>query len=299
MRKVLFQASAALGVRAWHNERPEPFQGTSAHPAIEIAWSDGGPPPRYVVSSRALAPSEVCAIVVPARMEHLTTLPAGARARVVALDDATIAEVADAMGVRPEVQLSVTSAHSRVVRICKLLFEEALGRADGHDLAVAGLTEALAVELLRADSTPAPAPARDARATDLRIRRALVFIGECHADPLSLDAIARVAGMSRYHFGRLFEAQVGKSPYRHVIDVRVERAAALLRTGRVSVTEAAITVGFNDGSRFARAFRARLGITPSAALAAGRSGLNRRRGRLSDRPPIPAAHASSAARPGA
>ena len=43
--------------------------------------------------------------------------------------------------------------------------------------------------------------------------------------------------MSRFHFSRVFEAQVGMSPYRYVSDVRLTRAAALLRTGRVNVTK--------------------------------------------------------------
>ena len=48
----------------------------------------------------------------------------------------------------------------------------------------------------------------------------------------------------------------GKAPYAYLIDLRVQRAAELLRAGRSSVTEAAFAVGFSDLGRFARAFRA-------------------------------------------
>jgi transcriptional regulator GlxA family with amidase domain len=192
----------------------------------------------------------------------------GARAKVIVLSDSIVAEVADAMGVGTGLAPILTSPQGRVVRLCRHIFEEAVEQALGQDLALDALTEALAVELLRAerpaDTSPSP------RVTDLRIRRALAFIDASYAEPLSLDVIAKAAGMSRYHFGRVFEAQVGKSPYRHLVDVRIERAARLFRTGRVSVTEAALTVGFNDLGRFGRAFRARHGVTPSEALTASR-----------------------------
>jgi AraC-like DNA-binding protein len=187
---------------------------------------------------------------------------------VLGLSHAVIVEVADAMGLRAELQ-ACTTANPRLLRLCEHIFDEAVEAGPGHDLALDSLTEALAVELLRADDPSTSVPER--RPTDLRIRRALDYIDTSYAEPLSLDGIAKIAGMSRFHFARMFEAHVGKSPYRYLVDVRVARAAALLATGRVSVTEAALSVGFNDLGRFGRAFRARFGIAPSEALAAGRS----------------------------
>jgi len=255
-------------VRAWHNTRGEPFGGPAAHAGIEIAWAEGAVAPEYVVSARRMTLEPSSAIVVPARAEHQTTIAPGGRAKVLVLNQAVVDEVADAIGVRPELQACVTTS-PRFLRTCNLIFEEAVEKAAGHELVLDALTEALAVELLRTDASktlepPAPRPA------DLRIRRALAFIDASYADPLTLDAIAKVAGMSRFHFGRVFEAQVGKSPYRYLVDVRIERAAALLRSGRVSVTFAALSVGYNDLGRFGRAFRARFAVTPSEALAASR-----------------------------
>jgi AraC-like DNA-binding protein len=187
---------------------------------------------------------------------------------VLGLSHAVVEEVADAMGVSPELEAGVMT-NPRLLRLCEHIFDEAaLPAAAGRDLALDSLTGALSVELLRSDVPRATAPA--ARPTDLRIRRALAFIDASYSEPLSLDAIAKVAGMSRFHFGRMFEAQVGKSPYRYLVDVRIARAAALLRTGRVSVTEAALSVGFNDLGRFGRSFKARFGVAPSEALAASR-----------------------------
>jgi AraC-like DNA-binding protein len=266
---VLRQATPSVGVRAWHNHRSEPFGGVSAHKTIEIAWLDGGGrPPEYTVLSRPLVVTPASVVVVPAEAEHLTMIAPGARAKVLALHPSVVEEMADAMGVGPELEPSVANQDGRLLRLCNHIFEEAVVQAMGHDLVLEALTEALAVELLRADGARPPKPTP--RVADIRIRRAIAFVDASYAEPLSLDAIAKVAGMSRYHFGRVFEAQVGKSPYRYLVDVRIARASALLRTGRVSVTEAALSVGFNDLGRFGRAFRARHGVTPSEALAANR-----------------------------
>jgi AraC-like DNA-binding protein len=76
--------------------------------------------------------------------------------------------------------------------------------------------------------------------------------------------LAAAAGMSRFHFSRVFRDETGSSPYAYLVDRRLERAAARLRAGGCSVTTAALDAGFRDLGRFARAFRARFGVTASA-----------------------------------
>jgi AraC-like DNA-binding protein len=79
---------------------------------------------------------------------------------------------------------------------------------------------------------------------------------------LSIDDLARTARMSRFHFSRVFRDEVGKSPYQLLVETRIERAQALLKSGQ-AVTEAALSVGFMDLSRFSKAFRRQVGCSPS------------------------------------
>ncbi|MCA9620465.1 MAG: helix-turn-helix transcriptional regulator, partial [Myxococcales bacterium] len=102
---------------------------------------------------------------------------------------------------------------------------------------------------------------------DPRIRRAADAVEARFADALTVDDLARIAGMSRFHFCRQFRGQMGVSPYQHLVATRVRRAAELLRRGRYSVTETAFEVGFSDPGRFARAFRRHMGCAPSAYAA--------------------------------
>jgi AraC family transcriptional regulator len=264
----LHEVSPLLNVRAWHNEAPRAFGGISAHPTIEIAWIEEGET-EYSVGTQTARQRPGQVVIIPAGVEHVTRVFPGVRIKVVGLSPTVVEEVADAMNARADLQACLGEAPPRLVALGELLYAEATERAAGHEIVLDALTEAIAVQLVRASQvTPVPAGTRP---KDLRIRRATAFIESSYAEPLSLGAMAKAAGMSRFHFSRLFEADVGVSPYRYLLDVRVSHAAALLRSGRVNVTEAALTVGFNDLGRFARAFRARYGLSPREALGARRS----------------------------
>ncbi len=84
------------------------------------------------------------------------------------------------------------------------------------------------------------------------------------ADDLSVAAMARRAGYSEAHFSRLFSAVVGESPACWLTGRRVMRAAECLRSGQARVLDIALECGFADVTTFARAFRRRTGLSPSA-----------------------------------
>ncbi|SFD62148.1 AraC-type DNA-binding protein [Bosea sp. CRIB-10] len=97
-----------------------------------------------------------------------------------------------------------------------------------------------------------------------RITRALRHI-EAHCDEaLSLDALARQAAMSPYHFLRTFRTLVGMTPHQYVLRTRLHRAALLLRRTGQPVANIAFDCGFGDLSTFNRRFRRVMGASPSA-----------------------------------
>jgi len=102
----------------------------------------------------------------------------------------------------------------------------------------------------------------DSRAL-LRIGEAISHLEADYQEPINLAKLARIAGMSKRNFMRSFRAAVGSSPIAHLIQLRVQRAASLLRRSELSVTEIAFQVGFNDGNYFTRQFHKLLGISPS------------------------------------
>ena len=96
----------------------------------------------------------------------------------------------------------------------------------------------------------------------MHLRRARDHADLHYAEPLDLDALAAVAGISKYHFQRLFTATYGLSPAAHLSRRRVERAQDLLRATNLTVTEVCHAVGFSSLGSFSSRFHELVGETP-------------------------------------
>jgi AraC-like DNA-binding protein len=81
---------------------------------------------------------------------------------------------------------------------------------------------------------------------------------------LTLDALAREAGLSRYHFLRTFEQLTGLTPHQYVRRARLREAAMRLAAESGTVLDIALDCGFGDVSNFNRAFRTEFGMSPRA-----------------------------------
>jgi AraC-like DNA-binding protein len=95
------------------------------------------------------------------------------------------------------------------------------------------------------------------------LRRARDHADRHYAETLDLETLAAVAGMSKYHFQRLFTATYGISPAAHVSQRRIERAQDLLRATNLTVTEVCHAVGFSSLGSFSSRFRELVGCSPS------------------------------------
>jgi AraC-like DNA-binding protein len=82
------------------------------------------------------------------------------------------------------------------------------------------------------------------------------------AEPLSLERLAALTGLSIWRFATVFRERVGMPPHRYVSQLRVKHAQALLRKG-VSVASVASEAGFYDQSHLARRFKRECGMTPT------------------------------------
>ena len=94
-----------------------------------------------------------------------------------------------------------------------------------------------------------------------RVSRARDFLHDHAATPLTVEQMAAEACLSPFHFMRTFKRAFGVSPHRYLLDLRLERARALM--GRYPLGVVAALSGFADLSAFSKAFRARHGVAPS------------------------------------
>ena len=84
------------------------------------------------------------------------------------------------------------------------------------------------------------------------------------AENVTLDELAHEAGLSRFHFIRVFERLFGMTPHRYQVELRLRRAKELLREPRASVTAVCFDTGFSSLGSFSALFARRFGRSPSA-----------------------------------
>jgi AraC-like DNA-binding protein len=96
------------------------------------------------------------------------------------------------------------------------------------------------------------------------------YIDRHYARPLTVNRLARLAGLSPYHFIRAFRAHAGQTPHQYLRARRIERAKELLVTTPMPVTEICDAVGFQSLGSFSSLFRKLTGETPAAFRAARR-----------------------------
>ncbi|MEX3007943.1 GyrI-like domain-containing protein [Hoeflea sp. TYP-13] len=95
-----------------------------------------------------------------------------------------------------------------------------------------------------------------------RILRVLIYIHDNPAGDLSLDALAEVAAMSRFHWHRVFHAMTGETCAQAVRRLRLYRAALWLVNENRSVESVAASVGYPNVKSFSRAFQDWYGVSP-------------------------------------
>lgn len=103
-----------------------------------------------------------------------------------------------------------------------------------------------------------------------RILRVLKYIHENPAEDLSLDRLADVAAMSRFHWHRVFHAMTGETCAQAVRRVRLHRAAGWLIHQNEPIADIAARVGYPNVQSFSRAFSEGFGISPGAFRNKGR-----------------------------
>jgi AraC family transcriptional regulator len=144
------------------------------------------------------------------------------------------------------------------------LLREELTRPQASPLVVQSLAHLIAVHLARSYGvTDEESHGSSPSLPGHKLRQITDWMAEHVAEEFSLDRLAAQAGLSRFHFQRLFKAATGVAPSRYHIDLRLNEARRLLRETKMSVIDVALEVGYANPSHFARLFRRETGLSPS------------------------------------
>jgi YesN/AraC family two-component response regulator len=108
-----------------------------------------------------------------------------------------------------------------------------------------------------------PAEYRIRSGSEKLTQRAVNYIEAHYHEPIYIETLARICGMSASRLSRVFRDEQGEGFSRYLCRFRVLKAAALLRRPGASVTEVAMAVGFLNPSHFTHAFERYAGMLPS------------------------------------
>jgi len=138
-----------------------------------------------------------------------------------------------------------------------------LMRRKPSPLLVQGIGQAVAIHLAR-DYAVTVKKSRNGSPSlpGYRLQRITGWMAERVDEDFDLAQLAALAGLSKYHFHRLFKRAVGVSPSRFHTNLRMELARGLLRETKKSVVDIAFEVGYANRSHFARLFRRQTGLCP-------------------------------------
>lgn len=160
---------------------------------------------------------------------------------------------------------------SRIEHLGWALMAEIQSGSPGGRLYVDCIARALAAQLLCNHSSISRAISLPQSGMPQRkLRQVQEYIEEHLRTNLSLQAIAAAAALSPSHLKVTFRCATGMPVHQYVIRRRVERAALLLREGKLSVTEIALEVGFAHQSHLAMHMRRLMGVSPSHVLRSAR-----------------------------
>ncbi|MCQ8240021.1 helix-turn-helix domain-containing protein [Rhizosaccharibacter radicis] len=138
-------------------------------------------------------------------------------------------------------------------------------RAGAPDLYAAGAAHWLVTHLLSRQARwgyIADDPRLAATITDRRLARVIEFMS-AHLDrAMTLEELAREAGISVHHFGRRFRESTGLGPAAYLTTLRMAQARLLLETTDLAVAEVAARCGYSRASAFATAFARHAGMAP-------------------------------------
>jgi AraC-like DNA-binding protein len=177
-------------------------------------------------------------------------------------------DIVDALGGRREVwRVGATPPLPELM----VLGELAQAAADGNsDLGLDEVGQILAGRFVDAASgKPRKQAALTARDRRRAVEAALWIDENSHAE-IDLEVAAKQAGLSPFHFLRLFSNVLGVTPHQYLVRSRLRHAARLLTDNDIAVTNIAYDVGFGDLSNFVRTFHRAAGVSPTKFRQASR-----------------------------
>jgi len=235
---------------------------------ITIALGEGcGGEIRTASGLRARGQTKGSVCVIPSGQSFSATLEDASEHLAIYLEPSLVVRAASESRARDGVEVIERSSPSDPVisSIGMALLAELDSEGLSGRLYAESLANVLAVHLLRHYTASAGNAQRFTGGLSAqKLRQTMAFIADNYESDLTLADLARMAGMSTFHFAREFKRTTGTPPHQYLIKFRVERAKALLTGSEMPLVEVSSRSGFSHQSHFTRLFRRFTGTTPQS-----------------------------------
>lgn len=154
-------------------------------------------------------------------------------------------------------------ASDRLVELFQMIETEILAPQSGQPGHIETLMRMLALHLADRPAMRRPGQHAHMDISPYKLKRVLDYIDDHLGDAVDLDAMAEVAGLSRFYFVSIFKRATGRSPYQHLIHRRVARAQTLIAHSELSLADIGQASGFSNPAHFSTSFKRGTGQTPT------------------------------------
>lgn len=205
--------------------------------------------------------------VIPAGLAHQAQLDGMSEHLAVYLDPSLVSRAAEAAYLSRSIEVieKYTETDSVISSVGMALLAEIESSALSGHLYAESLANVLAVHLLRNyTALSIELPQQTGGLSGRKLRDVTRFIAENYTRDLRLEELARVAGISQFHFAREFKKMTGDSPHQYLIKLRIQRAKTLLKGTKMPLIEVGLQSGFSHQSHFTRLFHKFTGTTPQS-----------------------------------
>ncbi len=161
-----------------------------------------------------------------------------------------------------QLQPIISERNDRLSQLAAMVAAELRAPGFASDLMTDGLIRAIGAALVQRESTPHDHVGGRIHLSPVRLAKVMDYIESTLDREIHLTDLATIAGLSPFHFSRVFKLETGETPYHFVGMRRLERARLMLLSSDMPLAELALSCGFASQSHFTAAFSKAMGVSP-------------------------------------
>lgn len=150
----------------------------------------------------------------------------------------------------------------RMAQLVRMLAGEISRPGFAADVLIDGLLRAINGLMMKRSIAPDPDLVDRIHIAPVRLARVMEYIEANVAQTITLSELAAIAGLSVFHFSRVFKRQTGATPYQAVTAKRLDLSRQLIGLREMPLAEVALVCGFSSQAHFTTAFTKHMGMSP-------------------------------------